>query len=402
MKDKESLFIIADCACDTGFATVTHNLIKQLHTQWDIHVLAINYYGDPHWITEYAKLYAPTAKVQGDLYGISRVNELITRIKPAALLMINDPWVAMQYQPVVLAWQDQQTQEKGWMQRVLYTPIDAENIKPAFITPLNDMFDHVVAYTHFGKKQLVLGGLTIPVSVISHGVDTTVFHPIDKLEARDKVNTPLDWYIVNVSDRNQIRKRIDLAFYYFAEWVKRTNKPDTVKLYYHGALKDQGWDLVQLADYMGIRDRLIITSPHLTASRGLPLEMMSTMYSVADVGFSTTSGEGFGLTTMERMACKVAMIVPKYSALGEWPYGAVYYMDISPTPYFNIGGLNTKTGIPDMESAIAALETMYTNPKLRAQIAQKGYDKVTQEQYQWSYIAQQFHHILSGERKDEQ
>jgi hypothetical protein len=49
-----------------------------LHTSWDIHVLAINYNGDPHPIN--AKLYFTQAKQAHDYYGMARINELIVRL----------------------------------------------------------------------------------------------------------------------------------------------------------------------------------------------------------------------------------------------------------------------------------------------------------------------------------
>ena len=45
---KKKLFIIADAGVDTGFAQVTHNLVEHLADKWDIHIMGINYWGDPH------------------------------------------------------------------------------------------------------------------------------------------------------------------------------------------------------------------------------------------------------------------------------------------------------------------------------------------------------------------
>ncbi len=377
---KKKLFLIADAGCDTGFASVSHNLIENLYDRWDIHVLGINYQGDPHPIQSKCKLYNPSAKVQGDLYGINRVGELLHTIKPDVALLVNDPWVGSSYQPLF-------EKSKYDVPIVLYTPIDGLNIMNEYIEPLNN-FTHVIAYTNFGVAQLQKGGLTIPTSVIPHGVNKKLWKPLDRKEAREKQGFDEDWFIVNVTDRNQIRKRIDLAFHYFAEWAK--DKPDTVKLHYHGAVKDSGWDLLQLAHYLGISDRLIISGKHISAQTGIPLDVMPWFYAPADVGLSTTMGEGWGMTMHERMAMKIPMIVPRFSALGEWANGGVHYVDINPIPYYNTNGLNTCGGIPDMQSTIDALELMYTNQTYREDIAQKGYELATQSKYMWKNIALQF------------
>ena len=96
------------------------------------------------------------------------------------------------------------------------------------------------------------------------------------------------------------------------------------------------------------------------------------------------------MTTHERMAMKVPMIVPKYSALGEWANGGVHYTDISDIPYFNIKALNTKGGIATLESTVTALETMYVDAEYRQHIAEAGYKLATSAKFNWRNIAQQF------------
>lgn len=385
---KRKLFIIADAGADTGFASVTHNLIDNLYDRWDIHVLAINYQGDPHPLQSKAKMYYPAAKAQGDFYGINRIAELTHKIKPDIVFLINDPWVASSYQPLL-----EKSGYKGPI--VLYTPVDGYNVMPAYVQPLNT-FTHVVGYTQFGIDRLKESGLEVPTSVIPHGVNKKLWKPIDRAEAREKQGFEQDWFIVNVTDRNQIRKRIDLAFYYFAQWVHSTNKPITVKLHYHGGMRDTGWDLFQLTKAFGIGDRLLISHPNLTAQQGIPLDLMPYYYAPADVGLSTTMGEGWGLTTHERMAMKIPMIVPEYSALAEWARGGVHYTKISDIPYFSVNSVNTKGGVPDMQSTIDALETMYVDKDYREHIAQKGYDLATQAKFSWRNIAMQFHNVFNA------
>ena len=390
---KPKLFIIADAGVDTGFAQVTHNLVEHLHLRYEVHIMGINYYGDPHPIQSKAKLYNPSARAQGDYYGTARVKELLRSIEPDIVFLINDPWVAASYVPLLKGY-------KG--AKVLYTPIDGTNIKNDFITPLND-FTHIVGYTQFGVTELLKGGLTVETSVIPHGVNTKLYKPIDMKEAREKNGFPMDWFIVNITDRNQIRKRIDLGFYYFSEWVKRTGKTaDQVKLHYHGAMEDEGWDLFQLADALGIHDYFIITAPNITAANGLPLELMPYVYAPANVGLSTTMGEGWGLTTHERMAMRVPMIVPKYSALGEWANGGVHYTEISNIPYFNTKALNTKGGIATLESTVDALETMYVDAAYRQHVAEAGYKLATSAKFNWRNIAQQFDLVFRTAIKKEQ
>ncbi len=102
---------------------------------------------------------------------------------------------------------------------------------------------------------------------------------------------------------------------------------------------------------------------------------------------------------MESMACQVANIVPNYSALGEWAQGGVYYTDISEIPQFNVKGLNTRGGVPEMKSTIRALELLYSNQKERERVAKAGYDLVTQPKYNWNNIAVEFERVFNTAKK---
>lgn len=229
--EKKKLFVVADCAVTTVFATVCHNLIENLHKTWDINVLAINYYGDPHPIQQKAQIWCPVATTPGDVYGMTRLETLLKGIQPDVVLFINDAWILSEYVQVL---KDTPGVKIG------YTPVDAQNIKPMYVQEINKQFDHIIAYTQFGVQELTKAGLKIPTSVIPHGIDKKDYYPLNKSEVRKQAGLDPDWYIVQLVGRNQVRKRIDLAVYYFSEWVKRYNLPDNVKFYYHGALLDEG------------------------------------------------------------------------------------------------------------------------------------------------------------------
>lgn len=387
---KKKLFIIADAAVDTGFASVSHNIINALHERWDIDVLAVNYYGDPHPIQKIANLWSPTGVMQGDVYGFNRVKNLLHNINPDVVLVINDPWIGAEYVKPFAG-------TPGI--KVLYTPVDAGNIKQMFAQELNKGFDHVVAYTQFGANELIKAGLTTPTSVIPHGIDTETFYPLNKNDVRKEAGLDPDWFIVQMVNRNQIRKRIDLGLYYFSQWVHMTGKDNNVKFYYHGALVDEGWDIAQLAYEFGINDRLILSHKNLNPAHGFPLQAMKLVYNVADIHVSSTLGEGWGFTTMESMACGIANIVPRYSALGEWANGGVLYADIDEIPFFNTKGLNTRGGVPEMRSFIRNLELLYKDHELRNSIAKSGYELVTQPKYQWKNIVKLFEQVFNNTEK---
>jgi glycosyltransferase involved in cell wall biosynthesis len=274
---------------------------------------------------------------------------------------------------------------------VAYMPVDALHMRESFSTYLSNL-DVAVLYTDFGRQQLTLAGMETETVIIPHGVDQKLFKPLPQKKARQELHLPLDAYIVGVVARNQPRKRLDLTMEYFAEWVR--DKPDTVRLYLHCAMKDIGWDLLDLADYYGIDDRLIITSLEITAMNGVPRHIMPLVYNSFDVQLSTTAGEGWGLGNMEGMACGIPQIVPEWSALAEWPRPAVHYVPCT-TIQTHPGGINTIGGLPDKWATLEALEYLYQHETVRRELRTKSIELVRQPRFEWATIARQFHTVFT-------
>lgn len=128
---------------------------------------------------------------------------------------------------------------------------------------------------------------------------------------------------------------------------------------------------------------------------------MKWVYNVADVKLSTTKGEGWGLTTLESMACGIPNIVPRFSALGEWANGGVEYIELSDIPDFSIRGVNTLSFIPDKTSTITALEKLYNSKAYRTELGQRGYSLVTQPKFEWINIAKEFDKVFRAIQRTE-
>lgn len=106
------------------------------------------------------------------------------------------------------------------------------------------------------------------------------------------------------------------------------------------------------------------------------------------------------LPLAEAMACKVPALVPDHTALSEWPKGGVEYIQpaiIGGIPLYTstTNNLNTRHVTPDPNDAVEKLQKLYTNPKYRKELGNKGYDLVTKN-HNWDHIAQQFITIIEG------
>ncbi len=376
------LLWIGDAGVHSGFARVTHGVLDVLARTWDVHVLGINYRGDPH---DYPYPIYPAAS-GGDSLGVGRTAELVERLGPDCVCLLNDPWNVPAYR-----------QRAGDTPVVAFLAVDGKNCRGAeWLSGLA----LAVFWTQFGLHEARQGGYAGPAAVVPLGVDVDVYQPGDREAARarlglDRVFThrglPRDTFIVGTVNRNQTRKRFDLLVQYFAEWVKSRGITDAA-LYVHSApTGDEAYTLSQLAQYYGIANRLI--EPRLTNRNGATEAAMAATYPVFDVLLSTSQNEGWSLPTMEAMACGIPCVVPKWAALSEWPEDAAITVPCSTTsctPH----QINVIGGIPDRQATIAALDRLYRDRALRADYAGRGRALVSRPQYRWPAIGAAFTEAL--------
>ena len=83
-----------DAVSNTGFARVTHSVLKHLKENHEIVVYGINYTGDPH---DYPfKIYPAAAHNAQDRFGIARIQQIVEKEDPDFFICLNDIWVVNQ------------------------------------------------------------------------------------------------------------------------------------------------------------------------------------------------------------------------------------------------------------------------------------------------------------------
>ena len=296
----------------------------------------------------------------------------------------NDLWIVSEY-----------VKEIPENNRILtYSPVDALPVQPEWIEVLDKVNVRVTTYTEFAKSGIQTAK-EVPVDIIGHAVDTDEFYPIN--DARKfMANIPPEAFIVQNINRNQPRKRLDLFLKAMQIWLERLPKSDrkNVNFYYHGTLRDVGWNLVQLAQRWGIDDRFLITDQsHLSPAQGVSLPMLCKIYNCADVHVMTSMGEGFGLSPFESAACGVAQVVPAHSACKELWNGKGQLINIDHWEVLT-GGINTEGGVIDVEHLVSILDDLYHNREKTREYGKIAYEYVQREEFTWGYIARRFDTII--------
>lgn len=382
---KPKMLWISDAGVDTGFGRVTHNILGWLGAQWDRACIGVNYKGDPH---PYPYPIYP-AIIGGDMWGFGRLEEVVKKERPDIVLIQSDAWIVETFV------KDAAPDVENCPPIVGFMPVDGRGVKRSTAEGLSGLALGIF-YTRFGEEQAIEAGFTARSTNIGLGVRRELYKPMDRSAARRRVfpNLPADAFVFGNVNRNQPRKRLDLTVACFAEWLKRSGA-DNAYLYLHCLREDCGWDIEEVGHYYGIDDQLILTNAK-THEDLLPESLMPLVYSACDVLLSSTLGEGWGLPTLEAMACGTPQIVPDYAALAEWARGAVRYVPVE-HEIANFGFRAFGIGAAPVKGAfVDAMDELYRDANARADLAAAGLKKAAEDRFSWAHVAKRFHEELTA------
>jgi glycosyltransferase involved in cell wall biosynthesis len=185
-----------------------------------------------------------------------------------------------------------------------------------------------ISFSKSGVKATMEAGLDC--DYVPHAVDTTVYKPTDKAEARQKMfaNNPelyekvKDRFLVTTVAMNKgfpTRK----SFPEMLEAFRNCKQRHSDWVYYlHTAMcpngENNGVPLDKLCQFLGLvpGEDVIFADPYQMWA-GMPEEWMANMYSASDVHLLASTGEGFGIPTLEAQACGCPVIVGDWTASSE-------------------------------------------------------------------------------------
>ena len=360
-------------------------MLEELHKEHEVHVIGINYNGDPH---DYPYPIYPAANVHvQDRFGIPRLPEIVNKVKPDVIIALNDVWVVNQ------VWERIQfLRDTVKFKFLAYIPIDSQSYVP-------DMFKHLpnwdlaVTFTIPCANRILEHKVAAPrLGVLPHGVSLDKFFPMNRDQARDELGLPKDKFIVFNGNRNQPRKRIDLTIKAFADFA--VDKPDTM-LYLNMGSKDLGWDIKSLFNHemsrLGLdpKHRLAMTTPNeINYMAAPPDELLNKVYNAVDVGINTADGEGWGLVSFEHGACGVPQIVPNHTACADIWGGAGLLTDIA--TWVRDKDLGVERGLISTDHLSKQLTELYADKDLCEEIGQKCFEVTQKPDYRWENVSAGF------------
>jgi glycosyltransferase involved in cell wall biosynthesis len=226
------------------------------------------------------------------------------RHQPHVLLTLFDVWP---YKPEVL----RQIPVSAW------TPIDHQPAPPQVVNRLQ-FCKWVWAMSRFGEREMRQAG--IDPFYVPHGIDTSVYKPVDRAEARRKWGIDEDRFLVVSNAANKgfpSRKNLDKII---KAWSQFVQKHPTALLYLHTGVSavTAGYDLIKMVEFYGVPDHTI-RFPDQDRYRDGEIHpfMLNDVYNAADVFLLPSAGEGFGIPVIEAQAAGCPVIVTDFSAQTE-------------------------------------------------------------------------------------
>jgi len=310
--------VLAYCdtpSCATGFGTVSRNVFEGLYNtgRYDIDVLGINYWGNPHPFPY--RIWPTGTNSANDPYGRQKICKMIPQMEFDILFFLQDTFI-MDFLPELIPHLRMGGKK---FQSICYYPIDGEP-KEKWIRNISAV-DFPVAYCEFGKEMSMKMYPDVPeLGVIPHGVNTREYYPRPDQEVADfrkkYFGSHADKFVFTNLNRNQQRKDIPRTIIAFREFKKLV--PDSI-LYLHMAKKDQGWDLPQVCKSHGLSvSEDVIFPENFGPNQGYPRDIVNMIYNISDCVISSCLGEGFGLSWIEAMATKTPVLMPNNTALTEF------------------------------------------------------------------------------------
>lgn len=311
-----------------GYSKVVHQLLHQLepHSAW-LHVTVfgtqkiIN--GDiGRTIPEAFRVMDATAlekeKEKSTGFAFSELPVVIQSEKPDVVMIYNDLSVICTYVESI-----RKTIENRAFKIWAYVDMTYLAPSPQMMDVLNRDVERIFVFTRSWKDTLKSHGITRPMDVMPHGVNTKMFRTVPRDMARQLLGLPKDMFLFTSVNKNIPRKRLDLLVMAFTTLIVRFPMKPIFLLVVGDNGTRGGFSLLDIfarelkinggsVDMFG--NRLLITSKD-SAYKDEDINML---YNAGDAGVSCAEGEGFGLCALEQMAVGVPQIVPEIHGYTEY------------------------------------------------------------------------------------
>ncbi|MBN2261071.1 MAG: glycosyltransferase [Clostridiales bacterium] len=321
----------------------------------------------------------PVVPSKSGSYGIESAVQYCKQFKVDAGILFTDWWAFPQF-------------PKRIPNATLYGPMDSLNY-PEEIVNFTREYYKIIGLCKWQQKYLK--DIGIESDYIYHGVDTSVYKPMDKKEARKRIGLKEDDYFVfgtvaansDKEDRKS-HSRTMKAMKYFLEQNPDAKK-NIIWLYHTNPNDPRGMPLQSITHKLGL-DRIVrFRDPSITSTM-MTEQDLAVLMNCFDVHLLCSKREGFGMPIIETQACGVPNICHDFSSMTELLKGHGWLckslghgLNLETTP------INAESATPDVYDIAKCIKKAYFNPEKVKKYGEKArkfalrfdWEKIVQERW---------------------
>ena len=217
---------------------------------------------------------------------------------------------------------------------------------------------------------------------IPHAVDGNIFKTLPDADVMNaKISTlgsvAKDKFVFLWNNRNARRKQSGSLIFWFKEFLDKVGHESACLIMHTEPHDPNGQDLIQIIEHLELDKGQILLS-----TEKYPPQQLAMMYNIADCTVNISDAEGFGLATLESLACKTPIIATMTGGLQEQiTNGEEWFgIGIEPSSKAIIGSQEIPWIYEDRlngDDVVEALVKMYNmSAEERKQMAERGYQHV--------------------------
>ena len=243
--------------------------------------------------------------------------------------------------------------------------------------------DHIVTISKLTDDIVRTVAPEVGCTYLPHAVNTKIFTPVaqseDARKFKEEHGIGPDKFLVFWNNRNARRKQSGTLIFWWKAFLDKVGH-DKATLMMHTDVKDpHGQDLHAIIKELGM-----VNGEVLFSQQKIPQEHLSMLYNASDCTINVSDAEGFGLSTLESMACGTPIIVNKTGGLQDQITDGKEFFGIGLEPCSRavIGSQEIPWIYEDRlseEQVVNALVELYEmSPEDRAEMGRKGSEFVNE------------------------